>query len=307
MKPLRQGDSGPEVVYLQERLIAHGFLPDKPKPDGKFGPKTLRAVEQFQASHGGLDVDGVVGPLTWDALTIAGRITSPLADEVGFLFVEAEKALGASAVEREARLRVISCATLNIGCKEQPDGSNTGPQLWHLLHGDDGRGYWETIGLAGKGYPEPPWCALAAMSWIRIGLELANWTDTPFGTWFGGVSQIETWATKHGVWTPSGRLVYAEAGSVFCMAREGSQSDAVEDAPRAGHCGLVVADDGMHVWTVEGNVGNAVAYRHRLKSTLRGFVEWWKVGWNKTGARAQGLTPDDPRWSDNEAGEGRTP
>jgi peptidoglycan hydrolase-like protein with peptidoglycan-binding domain len=61
---IRQGATGPDVVYLQQRLQDFGFtLPT----DGNFGPMTASAVRSFQSSNG-LPADGIVGPGTWSAL-----------------------------------------------------------------------------------------------------------------------------------------------------------------------------------------------------------------------------------------------
>lgn len=62
---LRRGARGPAVSFLQEQLNQEGA---GLQVDGIFGPRTQRAVTEFQRSHG-LDVDGVVGPQTWQALT----------------------------------------------------------------------------------------------------------------------------------------------------------------------------------------------------------------------------------------------
>lgn len=40
--------------------------------DGSFGPTTELEVQRFQSAHG-LEADGIVGPLTWQALRDAGR------------------------------------------------------------------------------------------------------------------------------------------------------------------------------------------------------------------------------------------
>jgi hypothetical protein len=61
---IQQDATGPDVVYLQQRLQDFGFtLP----VDGKFGPMTASAVRSFQNSNG-LTADGIVGPATWAAL-----------------------------------------------------------------------------------------------------------------------------------------------------------------------------------------------------------------------------------------------
>lgn len=69
-KPVAQGQSGKQVSDLQKRLNALGA---KLAVDGKFGPKTLAAIRQFQKTHKDasgkpLKVDGLVGPLTTAAL-----------------------------------------------------------------------------------------------------------------------------------------------------------------------------------------------------------------------------------------------
>lgn len=56
---VRRGDNNSIVGILQQKLGIH--------VDGQFGPKTEKAVRDFQKAHG-LIVDGVVGPQTWGAL-----------------------------------------------------------------------------------------------------------------------------------------------------------------------------------------------------------------------------------------------
>lgn len=60
------------VRYLQQILIAGGFMPDRLRSGqsaatGWFGPTTETAVMKFQKAVG-LKVDGLVGPKTWDKL-----------------------------------------------------------------------------------------------------------------------------------------------------------------------------------------------------------------------------------------------
>lgn len=58
-RPLRQGETGPDVAVLQRALGIEG--------DGQFGPVTLAAVKRLQAQRG-LVVDGIAGAMTRAAL-----------------------------------------------------------------------------------------------------------------------------------------------------------------------------------------------------------------------------------------------
>lgn len=62
------GSSGPAVVLAQNRLNVWGAASPPLVADGEFGPATTAAAVTFQRIHG-LVPDGVVGPLTWNALS----------------------------------------------------------------------------------------------------------------------------------------------------------------------------------------------------------------------------------------------
>ena len=63
---LKKGSKGPAVVAVQQAL----GIP----ADGIFGRQTKRAVKSFQANHG-LEIDGIVGPITRAALQGGGQTT----------------------------------------------------------------------------------------------------------------------------------------------------------------------------------------------------------------------------------------
>ena len=60
---LRKGSKGKAVKECQTLLEKHGYSVGSCGIDGKFGKDTLAAVKAFQKDHG-LEVDGIVGPIT---------------------------------------------------------------------------------------------------------------------------------------------------------------------------------------------------------------------------------------------------
>jgi lysozyme len=71
---LRLHANGPAVLRLQRALSGAGFNPGP--GDGIFGPRTLGAVQAFQRARR-LAVDGVVGPITWNALLGGAPLVHP--------------------------------------------------------------------------------------------------------------------------------------------------------------------------------------------------------------------------------------
>ncbi len=64
---LRKGSAGEYVAECQQELIRLGYGLEPYGADGKFGKITENAVKLFQ-ENSGLEADGIVGRLTWDAL-----------------------------------------------------------------------------------------------------------------------------------------------------------------------------------------------------------------------------------------------
>ena len=73
---LRFGATGAHVTKVQQALIDFGFPLPRFGADGKFKSETKKAVENFQSASS-LSVDGIVGPITMDALDKRGAGPGP--------------------------------------------------------------------------------------------------------------------------------------------------------------------------------------------------------------------------------------
>ncbi len=74
---LPQGPYKPTNIEIQTALKNAGFYTGN--IDGKIGPKSKKAIEDFQTANG-LKVDGKVGPKTWESLS--KHLTAMVAEPV---------------------------------------------------------------------------------------------------------------------------------------------------------------------------------------------------------------------------------
>lgn len=241
MPTLQEGSTGPNVKRLQNALKGLGW--DRTGPsDGVFGPMTTRSVMGFQASAG-LDVDGIVGPLTWDAITKARAglqaVPAPPAPVV---------APGASVWAQG--LLATALAELKKNVVENPVGSNGGGRV------DVYTGNWQV-----------PWCALFVSWCVR---------QQPGNTLSQPIAAVISWKQRlvgQGRFRASIAAGAPAPGDAFIILYAGAEG--VDSGH--GHIGLVVSYDAAAgtIRTVEGNASNGVRSNVRKLSTLAG---WGPVG-----------------------------
>jgi hypothetical protein len=187
---IRKGSKGATVQLCQERLAAKGYSVGS--IDGDFGPKTERAVLQFQAAHS-LSEDGIVGDKTWDLLLAEGRVKTPdeaLEEQKQWLLdiaKEQSKAISSRATKKAVR-QTLEYAISFLGAEEIPRGSNWGDEIKPLV--DKYNEYW-WANLSKSGYEDAKkrgyvlakdqdgnhfaWCGMFVSNAIREGLELPFW------------------------------------------------------------------------------------------------------------------------------------
>jgi len=283
---LKKGSTGSDVVDLQSLLCGRGFTLDT---DGIFGNGTHQVVRQFQASEG-LESDGIVGSKTWGVLEALPE-EPPLLDLIPD---------GIESIQRKA----LEVAIGDLGKKEVPNGSNSGPEIahlvqgakqywWDLKRGSDGEvlpGLLDKVKKRGYAMPDevqPPdaWCGYAVTNWVRLGYDLAYWdlggyrvemAGHPLKYFQGSPTAMEDQARQLGTWTKSSSGDEALAGAFYTMSRGSSGSDPTQTTG-AGHTGLILCDHGDGTVTcIDGNYGNKVWFVRRKKTSIRGWSAWWE-------------------------------
>ncbi|HEY6793600.1 MAG TPA: L,D-transpeptidase family protein [Kineosporiaceae bacterium] len=184
---LRPGDSGPQVLALQQRLAALGYWAGT--PDGRYGEVTAQAVTALQ-KVAGLDRDAVAGPRTRAALDAGVR---PRARSSSGHVVEIDLARQVLLIVDAGRVSTVLNVSTGSGEYYQTPGGGRGhavtpPGHYRVFRSVDG---WDTSplghlyrpryfngGIAVHGYPSvPPFPA--SHGCVRVSLPAMDmiWSD----------------------------------------------------------------------------------------------------------------------------------
>jgi hypothetical protein len=222
--------SGPEVKALQVRLAAVGAAPNI---TSVFDLPTELAVELFQArsvddAGCALEVDGVVGPVTWAALF------GPSSVEPARGPAPHHETSGGGTTLRDA---LLSVAASQVGVMENPPGSNRGPEVDQYL---------TSAGVALGNF----WC-----------MAFVYWCLNKAAHQAGAVNRIPRSGLVLDVWNRSQHLpeitvVRAEQARANPALVRPGMVFFLSFGHGAGHCGIVADNVNGVLATIEGNTNN---------------------------------------------------
>jgi hypothetical protein len=242
------------VHIAQLRLMELGYATFTPTQT--FDAATLDSLHSFQ-TEGGLPLSDVIDEDTWRYLfgstfSAGGDFTADKAD----LDARVDGGIGAIPAASQALVSAVMKEAIGwYGIREQPEGSNRGPEVEQLVG---------TRGWA--------WCALAVSAWLKRGLHAASWAEIPFQREMAAANSIRAWGFDGGRFLAAGNV---PCGAIFIMNRGTTQPTAPSAPFEKGHTGFVVEDHGSSLLTIEGNSHDAVRSVERDKSTLVGCLTWW--------------------------------
>ncbi len=102
---------GEDVRYVKDKLVELGYLAKA--THNRYGNDTWRAVKAFQAANG-LEIDGVVGPLTWAALFADQPQPVPSVDVPGWIAEPARTEIAQALAATSAKRREICLMALQF-------------------------------------------------------------------------------------------------------------------------------------------------------------------------------------------------
>jgi hypothetical protein len=253
---IKEGEGDKSLVRaIQAKLDALGCGPLG--KTGTFGPKTKAAVKLFQARHvdaagSPLKQDGKVGPLTWAALF--GHDTLPSTTGAPSPYLAA----------------VLARADSQIGVREQPKDSNSGPEVDEYLRR---AGVPLTLPMKKK-----PWCC-AFVYWCFDETARAQDRQNPMIRTAGCLDHWDG-APSHG-----GRRITASRAANDPGLLTPGMVFILDYGEGRGHTGFVEGVSAGLLHTIEGNTdasltregGGVYRLTRKLADINKGFIDYGVV------------------------------
>ncbi len=233
---LKLGQEGTDIEALTTLLVQRGFLATA---SSRFDARVKAAVIGFQSQHldergQPLKVDGIVGPVTWWALTHPRGNVAPPEDPLPQRLPPGGTARGRAALR-------VALAEMAAGAGES-GANNTGPFVRKYLNGIIS--------------PPADWCA-GFVSWCYD----QHPAGCPFGYTLGARDVLKRCRARG--WVYDHRSQAPQPGDIVVWRRgpvDGWQ----------GHVGLVYeATSGGMLYTIEGNKGGFPARVRRFSYVIR--------------------------------------
>ena|SRR3990167_2296227 len=286
---LKNGDEGPEVLSLQNRLIELGYNRVRLKdgsigrivPEGYFGDVTEACLENFQAKVQDVvagvfvpdwireqypfSIDGIMNYSDWYLLEYYEKLAAfyKVAIKPDELIPDEEPEKKESLTQTVIR-KLIEYAVAEVGVREKGT-TNTGVRV----------NEYQLVGSCGevkKG--GSPWCSYYVKFIIRAVLKFFMIED--FMQCGGYTPSDRQWGIKKGIAVKVESLDDIEAGDIFLIYGS-ARGDAV-------HTGFVKGKKNGRVITNEGNTnsagsadGGGVENRLRSWQGLWYVLKWWKL------------------------------
>lgn len=245
---IRRGSKGTYVVKCQQLLMAKGYSLPLYGADGDFGAEMYSAVIKFQREHG-LEVDGIVGTKTWEALMAAEDVEKEEEIKTEIETKPDNKPSGGGVTMKYDKQKVINIALAEVGYLEKRTNSqlddktaNAGYNNWNKYARDIDEKYPTFYNGKKNGFAWcdifVDWCFIQAYG-VDGAKKLLGQSDYSAGA---GCQYSANYYRKMGRFYTS-----PQVGDQVFFGSYGNE----------GHTGLVVAVNGDIITTVEGNTSGS--------------------------------------------------
>lgn len=231
---LREGMIGLQIESLQEWINLQNDFPMRVTIDGDFGPQTERTVKAYQTLHA-LEVDGIVGPETWNHLTRYMRAAFDI-----------NKVAAAFGINEGSGIRALIVATAHHHLSFHPrelNGKNEGPWVRAYMGGHDGSPW--------------AWCVGSPLTWIDQALSMGydmKFTDLLPDTY--SCDKLGSHAKKTDRLIRNAKLKDMSYAELTAAVKPGDLLLKVKTPTDWTHCAMIVDVEDDHFLTIEGNTND---------------------------------------------------